>query len=166
MNAQQINWLNETILSARAADHIYPDMAGCEAALESGFGTSALAREANNLFGLKKHGNPVHGILTMPTREYLNQEWVVVSAEWMKYDTLAECFTDRMDTLERLKNVYPEYAEALTAPDPQSYIAAVSKRWSTDPQRAAKVLAIYDQWQQLPVIDNSGDVAAGANGEN
>ena len=47
--------------AAAQARHVFPEMAACEAALESGFGKSGLAREDNNLFGMKQHPHPVYG---------------------------------------------------------------------------------------------------------
>jgi len=129
--------------AAKAAEHVWPDMASSEAALESGYGASALARESNNLFGLKQRSHPIYGSVMMPTREFLNGLWTEVNVEFVKYDTLAECFEDRMETLTRLRNVYPHYDAALKAADPVTYIFQVSASWSTDPLRSQKCLDIY-----------------------
>lgn len=119
-------------------------MAACEAALESGYGASGLATQANNLFGTKQHVHPIFGTLSLPTREFLHSQWVTVGAFWVKYPDRATCFADRMNTLRSLSHAYPHYAAALAATDPITYITEVSKTWSTDPQRAAKVIAIYN----------------------
>lgn len=124
---------------------MWPRMAACEAALESDYGTSALARLGLNLFGMKQHVHPTYGTLNLPTKEFLNGEWVPQIAQWVRYDTLQECFADRMATLQRLCQVYPEYEAALTATDPTTYISQVSRRWSTDPGRAGKVMTIYGE---------------------
>lgn len=129
--------------AARAAGHIWPEMAACEAALESAWGSSELARADNNLFGTKQHAHPVFGTHNLPTREWLHNGWVVVNAEWVKYPTLADCFADRMATLKRLAPSFPHYAAALAATSGTQFVIEVSKSWSTDPKRADKVLAIY-----------------------
>jgi hypothetical protein len=49
-----------------------------------------------------------------------------------------------MALLERLSRAYPHYGAALKAATGEQYIAAVSLSWSTDPQRAGKVLEVYD----------------------
>lgn len=166
---EQIQWLTQTVQAAKDAEHIFPEMAGAEAALESNYGASQLAREANNLFGMKQHTHPLHGTLVLPTKEFLNSQWVVTSANWVKYDTLAECFEDRMETLERLKSTYPHYAMALAATDPVTYIFEVSRTWSTDPLRSAKCLSIYNAYHAamaaLPA-DNADAVNEAANGAN
>jgi flagellum-specific peptidoglycan hydrolase FlgJ len=143
MNPSQRLWVLDTTNQALEAKHVYARMAACEAALESDFGTSALARLGFNLFGMKQHTHPIYGTLNLPTREFLNGEWVPKISAWVQYENVAECFADRMETLVRLRDVYAHYQAALTAPDPAVYIAEVSKTWSTDPNRAQKVLAIY-----------------------
>lgn len=120
-------------------------MAACEAAEESAFGTSKLAVEANNLFGTKQHRHWIFGTMNLPTKEFINGAWIVTTGAWVVYPDWASCFADRMATLERLSVVYPHYANALEAGSATTYINEVSKTWSTDPKRAEKILAIYDE---------------------
>ena len=130
---------------ATQAGHVFPRMAASEAALESDYGKSALARLGFNLFGTKQHIHPAYGTMNLPTREFLHGEWVQIVGAWVRYDNLAECFADRMETLKRLRDVFPHYEAALAAPTPEVYIQEVSATWSTDPQRGAKCLAIYKE---------------------
>jgi len=60
------------------------------------------------------------------------------------YPDWQTCFEDRMATLRRLCLVYPHYLAALNAGSATTYVNEVSRTWSTDPERANKVLAIYD----------------------
>lgn len=145
MDATQRNWILTAAGEAAQAQHIFPRMAACEAALESDYGTSALARLGLNLFGMKQHVHPIYGTLNLPTKEFENGEWVPEIAHWVHYENLQECFADRMETLQRLCQMYPEYEAALTAPDETTYIMQVSKKWSTDPARAANVMTIYGE---------------------
>lgn len=146
MTPTQKQWLDAIADAAFAAHHIYPTMSACEAAEESNYGQSMLAREGNNLFGLKSRAHPIYGTLSLPTREYLDGKWEIVNAVWVKYPSIQACFEDRMATLKRLAVSYSHYAEALAAEDPLDYVRAVSKTWSTDPARAANVIAIYEEW--------------------
>jgi len=152
------DWLNMIAQEAATAGHIFAEMAACEAALESAWGQSKLATEAKNLFGMKQHIHPLFGTLPLPTREFLNDQWVEVTAKWIIYPTFAACFSDRMATLIRLSDNYPHYAMALSAPDSQTYINEVSQSWSTDPDRAAKVTAIYNQYFLNPVDLTAQDI--------
>jgi flagellum-specific peptidoglycan hydrolase FlgJ len=153
-NAQR-DFLCNAKTEAVKANHPFPIMAACEAALESAWGNSMLARDGNNLFGTKQHTHPIFETLNLPTREFLSGNWTTVEAGWVHYPDIASCFADRLATLQRLATMtnaatgaleYPNYANALAATDPLTYIKEVSQTWSTDPGRAAKVTAIYQEY--------------------
>jgi flagellum-specific peptidoglycan hydrolase FlgJ len=150
MTSAQQNFITTAMQAADAALHPFADYAACEAALESGYGTSGLARTAKNLFGMKQHVHPTFGTVSFSTKEFLHNEWVVVpGAAFVKYPTLKDCFVDRMATLVRLAGSYVHYAAALNAKDGTTFITEVSKTWSTDPSRAMKVLAIHKAWEEM-----------------
>jgi flagellum-specific peptidoglycan hydrolase FlgJ len=146
MNDPQRQFLQRATQEAVKANHPFATMAACEAALESGWGNSLLALKDNNLFGMKQHKHAVYGTINLPTREFENGEWVVVQAAFVDYPDWRACFCDRLATLERLSNAYPHYAAALKAQDARGYIVEVSKTWSTDPDRAQKVLSVYKEF--------------------
>ena len=154
MNDLQRQFLDAAAAQAMKANHPFPQMAACEAALESSWGHSELAREGNNLFGMKQHSHPIYGSMMLPTREWqgssLDGRWITIGANWVKYPDWRACFCDRMATLERLANAYPHYAAALKATDARTYITEVSKPWSTDPNRALKVQGIYEEYISVP----------------
>ena len=143
---QQI-FLEKAYKSACSAGHIFPEIAACEAAIESAWGQSRLALEANNLFGQKQSHPPLagSGTLTLPTQEFLHNQWVNVAANWVRFACWNDCFQARMALLKRLSRAYPHYAAALSAQTGEDFATQVSRSWSTDPERAAKVLAIHDQ---------------------
>lgn len=144
MTPQQHDFLQRAFVAAHNAGHIFPEMAACEAALESGYGRSQLATQDRNLFGMKQHLHPIYGTHSLPTREFLSGEWKTVNSNWITYPDWGACFADRMATLKRLASVYPHYANALASASATTYVNEVSQSWSTDPNRAEKVLAIYD----------------------
>lgn len=146
MNPSQLDFLDRATAEAIKASHPFPQMAAAEAALESNFGNSELARNDQNLFGMKQHAHPVFGTVTLPTREFLSGEWKTVSANWVQYPDWSSCFADRFATLQRLANVYPHYKAAIEATDAETFIRQVSLTWSTDPHRAEKVLAIFTEY--------------------
>lgn len=147
----QTEFLTRAVAAARHGGHIFPEMAACEAALESGWGRSTLAREASNLFGQKQDRARTEGIgtLALPTREYLQGRWVTVEADWVKFPDWAAAFAGRMKILRALSPEFPAYAQALQAHTPEQFVQLVSRRWSTDPDRAGKVLSIYEEHQAL-----------------
>jgi flagellum-specific peptidoglycan hydrolase FlgJ len=154
VNSLQRAFLDRAAAAALKANHPFPQMAACEAALECSWGHSALALDANNLFGCKQHSRPIYGTMTLSTREWLGSaldgRWITIGANWVKYPDWRACFADRLATLERLSNAYPHYAAALKATDARTYITEVSKTWSTDPNRALKVLEIYVEYIAAP----------------
>lgn len=60
--------------------------------LESADGNSALAVQANNLFGIK--GTGTAGTISMPTKEFINNQWVTVNANFRKYNNWGESVID------------------------------------------------------------------------
>ncbi len=101
--------------------------------------------QANNLFGQKQSHPAIGETLTLATREYVRGAWVTVQAQWVRFADWNACFAERMHLLRSLSVEYPHYAEALAAETGEAYVTAVSKSWSTDPQRAEKVLAVHRQ---------------------
>lgn len=150
MTDAQKQFLDKATAAAKQATHPFPRMAACEAALESGYGLSGLASEDSNLFGMKAHrGVDPELIVSLPTREFEKGAWIETSADWMKYPDWAMCFSDRLTTLVRLSGEYPHYAAALNATTAETFVREVSQTWSTDPNRANKVLAIYQEYVAL-----------------
>ena len=147
MAGLQEGFLRKAWEAARAAGHLFPEYAACEAALESGWGQSRLATEANNLFGQKQAHPPLPGTetLTLPTREFLHGAWLAIEANWVQFADWEACFRERMALLRSLAGEYPNYRAALAAETGEEFVRMVSRTWSTDPDRAAKVLTVYER---------------------
>ena len=136
-------FLTKAAAAARAAQHIFPEYAACEAALESAWGSSTLAREANNLFGQKQSHPPRGNSFALDTREFLSGEWVTVPAQWMIFVDWEASFAERMAVLRGSQMMFPHYRAALLAQTGDQFIEQVSQSWSTDPERAQKVLSVF-----------------------
>lgn len=145
MGSFQEDFLGKAAVAAQAAGNMFPEYAACEAALESAWGRSRLAAEANNLFGQKQSQPPLpgSGTIELPTREFLHGSWVTVNASWVTFADWTACFRARMQLLRSASGRHPHYAAALAATTGEEFIQEVSRTWSTDPARASKVLAIY-----------------------
>lgn len=114
-----------------------------EASLESGWGESMLTKQARNFFGVKADASWKGDILTMNTREFLNNEWVVVPAKWRKYATYLECLADHAAFL--MTN--PRYKPAFMCADGESFCQAVGKAgYATDPNYSGKLISIIRKY--------------------
>jgi flagellum-specific peptidoglycan hydrolase FlgJ len=110
-----------------------------DAALESGFGSSALAQKAFNLFGVKADATWRGAVLSMPTREYVDGQWQIVESKWRQYKDWAGSIQDHAAFL--ISN--PRYHKAFATTTPEDFARAVAAAgYATDPQYAEKIIKI------------------------
>lgn len=143
---------------AIAAGSRFPGYQCCEAAEESAWGESELARLANNLFG-QKQGHTTSGqpSIVLPTHEFVGGRLTPALGRFVKFSSWQASFAGRMDLLEALAEErlpsgalrFQGYAAALDAFTGEDFIRNVSTDWSTDPNRAQTVLDIYDAHRSL-----------------
>ena len=115
-----------------------PGVTVAQAALESGWGNSELARAANNYFGIK--ARPGGKAIELVTTEYVAGAAVRVTARFAQYASMLACFADR----DRMIASLPAYGEArVAAEDPETFTHALAHHWATDPSYAEKLLAVY-----------------------
>ena len=145
----QRQFLIAAVAQAKAAGHIFPEMAACEAAVESAWGSSELAHNYNNLFGQKQQTHPVYGTVHIPTKEFIAGKWVDQDAAWVVFPDWQFCFASRMNTLRNLSTTYPHYALALASDTPEEYVTEVSKSWSTSPTRAETCIEIFNAHKDI-----------------
>lgn len=110
-----------------------------EAALESGWGESLLAKQGCNLFGVKADASWTGDTLTMPTREVVNGVSVTMGAKWRKYATWQDSIDDHAQFF--LKN--ERYKNALVCVnDSEAFARAIAAdHYATDPAYADKIIA-------------------------
>ncbi len=124
--------------SASAISGFPPGIAVAQAALESAWGNSQLARRANNYFGIKARRG--RAVIELPTLEYVDGAPLRTAARFARYESMEECFVDR----DRMIASLPVYSEAREASvDPEAFIRALAQHWATDPDYANKVLYLY-----------------------
>lgn len=112
-----------------------------EAALESGWGASQLAVKGMNLFGIKADSSWHGPTLTMQTREYVNDQWVMVPAVWRKYSDWLGSISDHAQFL--ISN--PRYKLAFKCTNGPAFARAVAAAgYATDPDYASKIIAIIN----------------------
>jgi flagellum-specific peptidoglycan hydrolase FlgJ len=147
-------FLRSAIAAARAASTLSGFPAGitvAQAALESNWGASQLARDAQNYFGIKAHGG--RPFIELPTTEFVAGKALHVTARFTRYVSMEDCFTDRDAIIARV-SVYKEARAAIA--DPEAFARALAKHWATDPAYAEKLLHIY-RAENLAAFDHSRD---------
>ena len=113
-----------------------------QAALESGWGRSRLAREGKNLFGVKADVSWHGEVLTLNTREFLHGTWVMVPARWRKYADWQGCMDDHAAFLHQNRR----YAPCFVCKTGRAFALAVAQAgYATDPDYATKLIALIDQ---------------------
>jgi flagellum-specific peptidoglycan hydrolase FlgJ len=138
---------------------INPAVVAAQAALESNFGQSQLARQANNLFGTKR-GSSWHGAtIALPTREWDGSRYVNTVAHWRVYENWTECFEDYGRIISRLS----WYQDAANSVDnPRKFLEGILVKrdelgnvvepgFATDPRYEEKVWGLIEQYNLLPV---------------
>lgn len=113
---------------------IYASVMIAQAALESGWGNSALSTQGHNLFGVKWNGTGNY--ITMPTQEYYGGQWHTINAKFQSYNSYYDSLTSYA---QLIKNNFPNSTRA-NAATPQ--IAAANLKngvygsYATDPNYA------------------------------
>lgn len=114
-----------------------------DGALESAWGSSMLAQQGMNLFGVKADPSWHGPIIEMRTREFTEGHWEIVPAQWRKYSSWLECLNDHAQFL--LTN--PRYEDAFSyTGNPETFARAVAAAgYATDPAYAGKIISIMRQ---------------------
>lgn len=136
---------------------INPVIAAAQAALESNWGQSQLAREANNFHGVKRGSSWSGDVLELPTQEWseTRQTFYTTVAKWRKYRDWQHAFEDYGSLIQR---VYPH--AAAVADDSLEFLVQLTTRdypkWATDPRYTEKVWGIVEQYGLLDLVPDSG----------
>jgi flagellar rod assembly protein/muramidase FlgJ len=117
-----------------------------QAALESAWGESGLAKAGNNLFGIKADSHWRGETLTMNTREFIKGQWVVVPAKWRKYGSWQASIDDHAAFLRG----NPRYRPCFLCQTTEAFARALLKAgYATDPSYADKVISVIQRHQLL-----------------
>ncbi|HWO52954.1 MAG TPA: glucosaminidase domain-containing protein [Paenibacillus cookii] len=115
-----------------------------QAALESAWGASSLAAQANNLFGIKGEGPA--GSIRMPTSEYVRGAWVEMFAYFRKYHSWEESIQDHSRLILNGVAGDRRYSGALHADGKTAAKAVAKAGYATDPNYAEKLMQLMDRY--------------------
>lgn len=157
-----LSTIREAVIADMISSGVLASLSAAQATLESGNGTSALARSANNLFGIKGEYNGAY--VTMKTKEWdANKGYYEVYAKFRKYPSVRESIADHSAFLKK----YSRYAEAVACkPGEWEKCATLMGKsgYATDPNYASKLISIirtnrlyeYDEAGSANTIDRPG----------
>jgi flagellum-specific peptidoglycan hydrolase FlgJ len=128
-------------IASEAATGVPASITIAQAILESGWGQSGLAKQANNFFGIKAaaHVAP-DSYIQLPTEEIVMGRAVAENAEFMKYKSAADSFTAHGLLLAQASR----YAPAMAVRGNPAQFAAELQRggYSTNPNYADDLMCI------------------------
>lgn len=150
---------------------ILPSLTGAQAALESGWGSSKLAKPPhNNQFGIKSGTGWNGGVVTMQTREYRNGQWVTEPAGFRSYATIDESMIDHASFFTNSEWREENYKAVVGETDYKKACWALQNApapYATDPGYAQKLINLIENnnlqaWDKEAMADNSNTVATNA----
>ncbi|GMG68614.1 glycoside hydrolase family 73 protein [Tetragenococcus halophilus] len=126
---------------------ILPSIIISQAALESNWGSSQLAHEYNNLFGIKAYGN--QNKVNLETKEYVNEQWITIEGDFRVYHSWEDSMDDHTMLFVNGVDWNPQKYEAvLTAQNYQEAAEALQEDgYATDPGYADKVIEVIENYQ-------------------
>ena len=153
-----------------AKEGILPSITAAQAILESGWGSSQLAKVPNNnLFGIKDSEDWHGEIVTVPTQEYLNGDYITVNAAFRKYASWNDSVVDHAKFFTSTEWRKNNYRKVVNETDYR--IAAQELKnagYATDPGYAGKLISLIEayklyEWDEMSnnsisTVENEGVV--------
>ena len=132
-----------------AKEGILPSITAAQAILESGWGSSQLAKAPNNnLFGIKDSEDWHGEIVTVPTQEYLNSDYITVNAAFRKYASWNDSVVDHAKFFTSTEWRKNNYRKVVNETDYR--IAAQELKnagYATDPNYPGKLIRLIEAYK-------------------
>jgi len=151
-----IAWLAPHARAGNRRTGIPASVVIAQAALESAWGDSRLAREAANLFGIKAGRSWRGRVISAPTREYIDGEWITLPGAWRVFpnsdaavaaglpaSSLFRYYSSPLESVEDHARVIYNglYAAALAnRSEPEAFANALTGVYATDPHYGTKLI--------------------------
>lgn len=139
-----IDKVAENAVTLEANYQVRPSVTIAQAILESNWGKSELAQQENNYYGIKGNNQDAY-----KTKEFENNEWVEIDAEFRSYDSLMASMEDYALLLsngtEWDENLYQEVIEAPTYQGAAKALQTAG--YATDPDYPEKVISLIETYE-------------------
>ncbi|WP_176692406.1 glucosaminidase domain-containing protein, partial [Liquorilactobacillus vini] len=120
-----------------------PSLTAAQAILESGWGTSTLASNYHNLFGIKAGSSWTGDTVTLKTKEYYNGSYHTVNAKFRKYDNDNESIEDHAELLANSSR----YSNLVGETDADTAAKLIYEDgYATDTSYTSKLESIIDEY--------------------
>lgn len=146
-NQQYLNSIKPGAIAGWHKYKIAPSITGAQAALESGWGSSKLAKPPyNNNFGIKASPDWTGRKISMSTQEYINGKWITINDDFRAYDTLSDSIADHSAFFTNTEWRKNNYREVVGQIDYKKAANALQKAgYATDPGYPQKLINIIEQ---------------------
>ncbi len=151
-----INQLSKHAQEIQKEHQILTSVTLAQAILESNWGESELAVQANNLFGVKgRAGQPV---VNMTTKEFTDGQWIEIQANFRKYANWNESLDDHANLfLNGTSWSKTKYHGVISAKSYKEAAEEIMKAgYATDPEYASKLVNIVEKYD-LQLYDHIQD---------
>ena len=145
-----INSIAPLAQKAWKTEKILPSLTIAQAILESNWGRSELATQANALFGIKAHTDPSHKkTYTKTTWEYNGSKFIQIEAKFKAYDSWEESVKDRSKYLaNRYIGGVHIYKDLIGETNYKKACEKIYKAgYATDPEYPKKLIDIIEKYK-------------------
>lgn len=142
---------------------ILPSLSIAQAILESGWGTSQLAKDACNLFGIKASDDWRGRVMTVATKEWVSGRYITAQSAFRAYDSWADSVADHAHFFTSTGWRKDRYAAVIGEGDYIKACRAIQAAgYATAPDYADKLIGIIEQYNLMRFDkQGSGHVAKG-----
>lgn len=127
--------------------HVCASVTIAQAILESQWGTSQLASQYHNLFGIK--GTDPSNSKVLTTKEYINGRWIVTKGRFRVYDSWSDSIKDHTKLmLNGTDGNKDNYRSVVQAKNYREAARALQKSgYATDPNYAKKLISVIQTYK-------------------
>jgi len=125
---------------------VLPRITIAQAILESDWGTSTLASQYNNYFGIK--GSDPANTKVLQTKEYTNNQWVTINGRFRVYSDFRESMKDHTKLLvDGTTWNSQQYQQVIQSKDYiDAAVALQTDGYATDPGYTSKIIRIIQKY--------------------